>query len=171
MNYEDSQRLYENDNEDENYAATRASGFRGDYFTNHRLLGFHRGRVAAPALVGFAERSLNHKPSSIIHQLLFSHRSHKSHERSIAARTSASGMVTFSTTDDTDYTDYCKSRCSCWRQSRMQLSTISHQPSTIILTQTYVIYDLILLRRLFRFLARFDDGDMPNRSRGLYDDG
>ena len=57
----------ENTEDTENACCTR-SNLRGDSFTNHRLLGFHRGRVAAPALVGFAERSLNHKKSSIIHR-------------------------------------------------------------------------------------------------------
>ena len=37
----------------------------------------------------------------------------KSHEGCIATRASASGMVTFSTTDDTDFTDCCKSLRSC----------------------------------------------------------
>ena len=55
------------------------------------------------------------------------------------------------------------------RRPSVQLSILNHQLFT--LTQTYVIYDLILLRRLFRFLARFDDGDMPAGAAGVYDDG
>ena len=73
---------------------------------------------------------MSHQPSTII----LTQKTQKT-QKTLVALAVTSGVINLPTTDDTDYTDYCKSRCSCWRQSRMLLSTISHQPSTIILTQ------------------------------------
>ena len=73
---------------------------------------------------------MSHQPSTII----LTQKTQKT-QKTLVALAVTSGVINLPTTDDTDYTDCRKSRCSCWRQSRMLLSTISHRPSTIIRTQ------------------------------------
>ena len=63
---------------------------------------------------------LSHQPSTII----LTQKTQKT-QKTLVALAVTSRVINLPTTDDTDYTDYCKSRCSCWRQSRMLLSTIN----------------------------------------------